>query len=404
MESDKTIILGWEEWVSLPDLGLPAIKAKVDTGAKTSALHAHHIEPFGSPAAPMVRFAVHPRPGRTDIEITCSARVVGRRVVTSSNGEQENRYVIRTRLSVGGRDWPIEVTLSNRETMSYRMLLGREAIRRDVFVDPTASFVQPRLSYKPYRKLMRNPTVPRALRIGVLTRRPLTAANKRLARAARARGHVLETIDAGRLALLFGKGTPSLMLAGKPLPHYDAVIPRLAARNAPFAAAATRQFELMGCHALNPASALDRFAAPLGALQALDAAAVPVSTPGAIQETDLESKTFLKPRGPRIRILLIGYKPAAALFVERGELFAADLSHLIEHAAIAERAARALRLGLAEVSVNCRGNPAVVAVSAMPALSDYESVADVDVSERIITAVEQGVRSSVRNTNGFGTT
>jgi ribosomal protein S6--L-glutamate ligase len=143
-------ILGWEEWVALPELGLPAIKAKVDTGARTSALHAAFVEPFGSTRAPMVRFGVQPIPRRADVEIVCTARVVDKRAVTSSNGEREERYVIETPLRIGERQWPIEVTLTNRDTMSYRMLLGRQAIAEGVLVDPGASFRQPRLRYKAY--------------------------------------------------------------------------------------------------------------------------------------------------------------------------------------------------------------------------------------------------------------
>jgi ribosomal protein S6--L-glutamate ligase len=144
-------ILGWEEWVALPELGLPAIKAKVDTGARTSALHAVFIEPFGSVRDPRVRFGVHPIPRRDDVEIVCAARVVDRRQVTSSNGERENRYVISTRLRIGDREWPIEVTLTNRDAMTYRMLLGRQAIGKGILVDPATSFRQPRLFYKAYR-------------------------------------------------------------------------------------------------------------------------------------------------------------------------------------------------------------------------------------------------------------
>ena len=143
-------ILGWEEWIALPELGLPAIKAKVDTGARTSALHAAFVEPFGSARAPMVRFGVHPIPRRADVEVVCTARVVDRRAVTSSNGEREERYVIETPLRIGERQWPIEVTLTNRDTMSYRMLLGRQAIAEGVLVDPSASFRQPKLRYKVY--------------------------------------------------------------------------------------------------------------------------------------------------------------------------------------------------------------------------------------------------------------
>ncbi|MBX9588968.1 MAG: RimK/LysX family protein [Hyphomonadaceae bacterium] len=143
-------ILGWEEWVALPELGLPAIKAKVDTGARTSALHAVYVEPFGPVRSRKVRFGVHPVPRRSDIEVACVARLVDRREVRSSNGEREQRYVIETLLRIGDREWPIEVTLANRDMMSYRMLLGRRAIAGDVLVDPASSFLQPKLRYKLY--------------------------------------------------------------------------------------------------------------------------------------------------------------------------------------------------------------------------------------------------------------
>ena len=148
-------ILGWEEWVALPELGLLAIKAKVDTGARTSALHAVFVEPFGSSRSPKVRFGVHPIPRRADVEIVCTAPVVDRRDVRSSNGEREQRYVISTPLRIGDREWPIEVTLTNRDTMVYRMLLGRQAIAGGVLVDPGSSFRQPRLRYKLYQAVTR---------------------------------------------------------------------------------------------------------------------------------------------------------------------------------------------------------------------------------------------------------
>ena len=146
----SALVLGWEEWVALPELGLPAIKAKVDTGAKTSALHAFLIEPFGQPGRPSVRFGIHPAPRRSEIELFCTAPVVDTRDITSSNGERERRYVIRTVLRIAGQQWPIEVTLTNRSEMSYRMLLGRQALRPGMLIDPAASFHQPRLGYKLY--------------------------------------------------------------------------------------------------------------------------------------------------------------------------------------------------------------------------------------------------------------
>jgi ribosomal protein S6--L-glutamate ligase len=149
-QTPTRLILGWQEWIALPELGLHALKAKIDTGAKTSALHTHMIEPFGTLKRPMVRFTVRPDPQRTDLEIEAAARVIDRREVMSSNGERQLRFVIETSMQMGAHTWPIEVTLTNRERMSYRMLLGRQAIRPNVLVDPDASFRQPRLSYRLY--------------------------------------------------------------------------------------------------------------------------------------------------------------------------------------------------------------------------------------------------------------
>src|SRR5215510_1293831 len=146
-------ILGWEEWVSLPELGLPAIKAKVDTGARTSALHAYFVEPVEIAGVKMVRFGVHPIPRRDDVEVICTARIKDRREGTSSNGERETRYVIETLIRIGDRVWPIEVTLTNRNAMTYRMLIGRQAITDDILVDPATSFRQPRLRYKLYNNV-----------------------------------------------------------------------------------------------------------------------------------------------------------------------------------------------------------------------------------------------------------
>ena len=147
------IILGWEEWVALPALGLPAIKAKIDTGAKTSALHAEQIEVFGPIVTPSARFVIRPAPRRPEIAVTCTARIVDRRTITSSNGIPENRLVIAADLELGGHRWTIEVSLSDRREMSYRMLLGRQALQAgNVLIDPSTSFVQPRLGFKAYGK------------------------------------------------------------------------------------------------------------------------------------------------------------------------------------------------------------------------------------------------------------
>ena len=145
-------ILGRREWVALPELGLFAVKAKVDTGARTSALHAHAIETFGLTKAPKVRFLVHPVPERPDIEVACTAPVIGVRDVMSSNGETERRIIIETTVKVGEREWAIELGLTNREGLTHRMLLGRQAIKAGMLVDPAISFRQPKLSPKLYKR------------------------------------------------------------------------------------------------------------------------------------------------------------------------------------------------------------------------------------------------------------
>jgi ribosomal protein S6--L-glutamate ligase len=149
------LILGWEEWVALPELGLPAIKVKVDTGARTSALHAYYVEPFGSPRARKVRFGVHPLPRQRDVAIECTARLIDRREVKSSSGESEQRWVIETAISIAGQQWPIEITLADRNMMTYRMLLGRQAIQAGMLVDPSSSFLQPKLHYGVYERTRR---------------------------------------------------------------------------------------------------------------------------------------------------------------------------------------------------------------------------------------------------------
>lgn len=134
-------VIGWREWVGLPDLAIPYIKAKVDTGAKTSALHAFYLEPFERDGAAWVRFGVHPSQFSTDNVINCEAPVKEVRTVVDSGGHAEQRPVIETALLVRGQVRIIEITLTDRETMMFRMLLGRSALKKRFVVDSSKSFV-----------------------------------------------------------------------------------------------------------------------------------------------------------------------------------------------------------------------------------------------------------------------
>lgn len=135
-------VIGWREWLALPSLGIPAIKAKVDTGARTSALHTFDLSTYTESGHEYVRFRIHPLQRRVDIELECTAPILERRVVRDSGGHAEERVVIAANLTLGERSWPIEITLTNRDDMLFRMLLGREGIRAgNLLVDPAASYI-----------------------------------------------------------------------------------------------------------------------------------------------------------------------------------------------------------------------------------------------------------------------
>lgn len=136
----KTVI-GWREWVGLPELGISHIKAKVDTGARTSALHAFELDVETRNDGLWVCFALHPDQHSVATVIRSEARVKDQRTVRDSGGHEEQRYVIETPVQLGEALWPIEITLTARDNMGFRMLLGRTAIRRRFLVDSNKSYL-----------------------------------------------------------------------------------------------------------------------------------------------------------------------------------------------------------------------------------------------------------------------
>lgn len=136
------IRVGWREWVSLPELGLTRIKAKIDTGARTSALHAFKVEEFTEQGVKKVWFAMHPLQKKLDVVRECTAEIIDKRWVSDSGGHKEKRYVIASSIVLGDTQWNIEMTLTNRDKMKFRMLLGRTAMHQRIIVDPSASYLQ----------------------------------------------------------------------------------------------------------------------------------------------------------------------------------------------------------------------------------------------------------------------
>jgi len=255
-KTPETLQFGWEEWISLPELGVPALRAKVDTGARTSALHAFDIETFGASSKPKVRFTVHPIPGRDDLVIPCSAPIVDRREVASSNGEKELRYVIESNLEVAGQSWTIEITLTDRSSMNSRMLLGRTALKDNISIAASDRFLQPELSYDVYHtKKMREAQPNRALRIAVLSRED-NYSTRRLVEEGEKRGHAVEVINTTRCYMAINALAPEVHYDGKRLPRYDAVIPRIGASITAYGTAVVRQFETIGTYCINPSAGI----------------------------------------------------------------------------------------------------------------------------------------------------
>jgi hypothetical protein len=138
---DEPLKVGWREWVGLPEFQVAAIKAKIDTGARTSALHAYRIEPFRRAGALWVRFELQPLQRSQTVRVACEAPAVDERVVRNSGGVVERRFIVKTLVRLGDLAWPIELALANRNQMGFRMLIGRTALKGRALVEPGRSYL-----------------------------------------------------------------------------------------------------------------------------------------------------------------------------------------------------------------------------------------------------------------------
>ncbi|MGJ8673362.1 30S ribosomal protein S6--L-glutamate ligase [Rubritalea sp.] len=258
--NEQKIIVGCAEWLSLPSLHVPAIKARVDSGAKTSSLHAFNIQGFKRNGESWVHFEVHPIQKNRKTTIRCEAKVADRRIVKSSNGEREKRHVILTTMELAGKTSTIEVTLTNRDNMGYRMLLGREAMQGRILVDPSEELCHGELSKDDITNLYGVPEKKsEGLNIGILASNPDLYSNQRIMEAGEERGHNMHFLNIKHCYLKMEAEHPEVLSrGGHSLNMLDAVIPRIRPSITFYGCALTRHFESIGKFALNTSDSISQ--------------------------------------------------------------------------------------------------------------------------------------------------
>jgi ribosomal protein S6--L-glutamate ligase len=318
MQDDK-VILGSEEWCSFPEIGIPIIKARVDSGAKTSALHAINIAPFIKNDSNWVRFDINPIQNNLKTVIHCEAPLVDKRIVKSSSGFREQRSVIQANLQIGTSIWAIEMTLTNRDSMGFRMLLGREAMSGRVLVDPERKYLLGQPTAESLKELYKNSEkASSGLRIGLLASNPDLYSNKRIMEAGEMRGHEMHFLNIKECYMKLDAKTPEIHYrGGKILNQFDAIIPRIRPSITFYGCALTRQFEALKVYCLNSSHAITQSRDKLYSLQLLLNHGVEIPTTG-FANSPLDTDDLIKMVGgpPLIVKLLEGTQGKGVVLAE----------------------------------------------------------------------------------------
>lgn len=318
MLQNKTI-LGSEEWCSFPELGIPIIKARVDSGAKTSALHAINIAPFIKEGQNWVKFDINPIQNNVKTVIHCEAPLIDKRVVKSSSGYREQRYVIQTSLDIGKSKWLIEMTLTNRDSMGFRMLLGREAMSGRVLVDPEQQYLLGQPTNDNLKEVYKNSDkVNSGLRIGLLASNPELYSNKRIMEAGEMRGHEMHFLNIKECYMKLDAKTPEIHYRGGIiLNQFDAIIPRIRPSITFYGCALTRQFEALNVYCLNSSTAITQSRDKLFSLQLLLQSGIDIPTTG-FANSPLDTDDLIKMVGgpPLIVKLLEGTQGKGVVLAE----------------------------------------------------------------------------------------
>jgi len=279
---NSKIIVGSEEWCSFPGLGVPAIKARVDSGAKTSSMHAFNIQKFRRDGENWVSFEVHPLQNDRRTVIRCERPVIDKRVVKSSSGVSETRYVVGATIKAASETWDIELTLANRDSMGYRMLLGRQAMSGRMLVDPSLSFCLGEVTTNElndyYGKKKHKSS---GLKIGLLASNQELYSNQRILEAGQERGHEMVFLNIKQCYMKIDATEPEVHYrGGKILNDLDAVITRIRPSVTFYGCALARQFESMGVYTINSSSAITQSRDKLFSLQLLLKSGISIPTTG----------------------------------------------------------------------------------------------------------------------------
>ncbi len=451
-------IIGSEEWCVFKELGVPAIKARVDSGAKTSSIQANNIKLFEREAHQWVRFEVNPLQENRSISIKCEARLVDTRSIKSSSGISEDRYVIKTPISLGNEVFEIELTLANRDTMEFRMLLGREAINNRYIVNSAEnyqiqSFSEEEIQSK-YAHFYKEKT---GLKIALLASNPNLYSNKRIMEAGTAMGHEMVFLNVEHSYMKLDASSPEIRYrGGNILNEFDAIIPRIKPAVTFYGCALIRQFYNLGVYCLNTAEAITQsrdklFASQLFAKNDIHIpitgfAKSPLDTKDLIKmvngapliikllestqgkgvvlaetnkaaesvinafksvQTNILVQEFIKEaNGQDIRCFVVNGKVVASMQrqAEKGE-FRANIHQggkasvikiTAEEKKLAIKAAKVMNLAVAGVDI-IRSNkgPLLLEVNSSPGLEGIENATGKDIANAIIMAIEKKLKFNI---------
>ena len=448
-------ILGCEEWVTLDELNIPSIKARVDSGAKTSSIQAKNIKRITRKGEAWVTFDVNPIQDNLSLYVSCEAKIVDTRIVKSSSGETQKRFVIKTRIKLGSNAFEIELTLAERDGMEYRMLLGREALIDRYLVDASQSFILHQYRdeeiFEQYRHLTKQSS---GLKLGLLATNKNLYSNKRLMEAAEARGHEIHFLNIQHCYMKLDAQTPEVRYrGGKILDDLDAIIPRIRPSMTFYGCALLRQFDSIGTYCLNSSASISQsrdklfssqlfskngikipitgFAkSPLETKDLIDmvggsplivkllesaqgrgvvsaetnkAAESVINAFKSLQANILVQEFIKEAEGKDIRCFVVDGKVVASIMREakkgefRSNIHQGGLAKKVrvtpEEKKLAVKAAKIFKLDVAGVDI-IRSNkgPLLLEVNSSPGLEGIESITGKDIANAIILAIEKKLK------------